>query len=97
MNVVVDVLAGNDRGDTARLLAGNAGLGVLVLGTLLSQATLVLLGVIMVVRAVLYWHNVVVVSLREDLLVGDWLHGSVVVVLVDLLVHSSWGQVNNAS
>ena len=35
----------------------------------------------------LYGGNVVVVLLREDLLVHDWLDGGVVVVLVDLLVN----------
>lgn len=89
MYVVVDVLASDNRGDTARLLAINAGSGVLVLSTLLGQTPLVLLGVIMVDVTVLDGDDVVVVSLRKNLLILDRLDRSVVVVLVDLLVHSS--------
>lgn len=73
VDMVVDVLASNDRGDAAGLLAADASGGVLVLGTLLGEAALVLLGVVMVDLAVLDWDNVVVVGLWEDLLVVDWL------------------------
>jgi hypothetical protein len=86
---VVDVLARDGGASGAGLLAFDTGGGVLELGTLLCQAALVLLGVIVLVRLVLDWDNVVVVSLGKNLLIGNGLDGGVVVVLVDLLVHGS--------
>lgn len=87
---VVDVLASNDRSDGAGLVGLKAGLRVSELSTLLCQAALVLLGVVVVDFAVLNWDNVVVVGLWEDLGVLHGLDGGVVVILVDLLVNSGW-------
>jgi hypothetical protein len=76
---VVDVLALDGSAGGAGLVSLDTCGGVLELSTLLCQAALVVLGVIMLERAVLNWDNVVVMSLGKDLLIGDGLNGSVVV------------------
>lgn len=80
---VVDVLARDGGASGAGLVSLNTSGGVLELSTLLRQATLVLLGVIMLEGAVLDGNDVVVVCLGKDLLIGDGLDGGVVVVLED--------------
>jgi len=86
VHMVVHMLAGD------RWLGG-ASTGTLNVVSLITVPRLLgrklalnLIGVIMLVRPVLGWHNVVVVLLRENLRVLHRLFGSVVVVLVDLLV-----------
>jgi len=87
MDVVVNMLALDD---------GSAALGVLGLmdNTLIAELSLLglksplsLLMVAVVELAVHYAANVVLVLLRKDLTVMDWLHLAVVVVLVHFLVH----------
>jgi len=86
VDVVVDVLAGNDG-------SGGTGLGDLALNALvreLSSLTLktrsYLLRVAVLEMPVLDTGKLVLVLLREDLTVEDGLHRGVVVVLVNLLV-----------
>lgn len=86
VDVVVDVLAGNDG-------SGGAGLGDLALNALvreLSSLTLktssYLLRVAVLEMPVLDAGKLVLVLFREDLAVEDGLHRGVVVVLVNLLV-----------
>ena len=86
MDVVVNVLAGNDRGDGAGLLTLNTLLLVTELGLLLLKSELDLLWAVMLERAVLDRDDVVVVLLLKLDLVEDGLDGGVVVVLVHLLV-----------
>ena len=87
MDVVVNVLAGDDWGDAGGVLALDALADVAELSLLGSQATLDVLGLTVVERAVLDWNDVVVVLLTHLLDILDGLHGGVVVVLVHLLVN----------
>jgi len=89
VDVVVDVLAGNDGVHGVRVGGVTNKALVLELLGLTGKTGLNLLGVAMVDVAVLYSDQVVGVRLRKDLAVGDGLHGSVVVVLVNLLVDDS--------
>jgi len=86
VNVVVLVLAGNNRCDVAGSRALNPLDGVTVASTLLGKAGLNLVVVAVLVAAVLDRDDVVVVLFGEDLLVDHGLLGGVVVVLVNLLV-----------
>jgi len=88
VDVVVDVLAGNDGLDGSRVLTLDADGLVLKFGRLLREVTLVLLLVVVLEFAVLDGDDLVVVLLRQDLLMCDGLDGGVVVVLVDLAVES---------
>ena len=89
MDVVVNVLAGNDGGDGAGLLTLNTLLLVTELGLLLLESELNLLGAVVLERAVLDRHDVVVVLLLKLDAVLDGLDRGVVVVLVHLLVNGS--------
>jgi len=84
--MVVNVLAGDDRGDRAGVLALDSLLLIAELRLLGGEPALNVLGVVVLVRAVLDWDDVVVVLLTEPGLIVDWLDGGVVVVLVHLLV-----------
>ena len=86
VNVVVLVLASNNRSDLAGGGTLNLLNGVGVASTLLSKAGLNLVVAAVLVAAVLDGDDVVVVLLGEDLLVEHRLLGGVVVVLVNLLV-----------
>jgi hypothetical protein len=86
VDVVVLVLAGNDRCDVASGGTLNPLDGVAVGSTLLCEAGLNLVVVAVLVAAVLDGDDVVVVLLGEDLTVEHGLLGGVVVVLVNLLV-----------
>lgn len=88
MDVVVYVLTSHDWSDGAGVLALNALLLITELSLLGSKTLLHLVGIVVLERAVLDRDDVVVVLLRKDGLVDYWLHGSVVVVLVDFLVDS---------
>jgi hypothetical protein len=86
VDVVVDVLALDSRGGRCSV-AGLVGMGgVLELGslTLESLASLVVVAVVEFLVDGIFHH--VVVLLREDLLMLDWLDGGVVMVLMDLAV-----------
>lgn len=86
MDVVVNVLAGNDRSNGVGVsgVADNA--LVLELSSLAGETCLNLSSIAMVKLAVLDGNEVVGVLLREDLTVGDGLDRGVVVVLVNLFV-----------
>ena len=86
VDVVVDVLAGDDRDDGRGALALDADDLVLVLGGLLGQTALGVLLVVVVELAVLHRNQGVVVLLGQKLLIMDGLDGGVVVVLVHLTV-----------
>ena len=86
VDVVVLVLAGNDRCDVAGGGALDPLDGVTVAGTLLCEAGLNLVVATVLVAAVLDGDDVVVVVLRKDLPVEHGLLSGVVVVLVNLLV-----------
>jgi hypothetical protein len=88
VNVVVLVLASNDRCDVAGSGTLNPLDGVTVGSALLCEAGLNLVVVAVLVAAVLDGDDVVVVLLGEDLTVEHGLLGGVVVVLVNLLVNS---------
>ena len=88
MHVVVDVLACHRWVGGGSVLGVMADRGVLELSCFLSE-TLLVAGVVIVVDVTsLNGGSLVVVLLRESLLVVHWLHGGVVVVLVDFLVYS---------
>lgn len=86
VNVVVLVLACNDRGDLASGSALDLLDGVAVGSALLGKTSLDLVVVAVLVAAVLNGNDVLVVLGRKNLLVEDRLLGGVVVILVDLLV-----------
>jgi len=86
VDVVVDVLAGDDGLNGGRVLALDADRLVLELGGLLGEVALVLLGVVVLDLAVLDGDDLVVVLLGEDFLVLDGLDRGVEVVLVDFTV-----------
>lgn len=88
MNVVVDVLACHRWVGGGSVLGVMANRSVLELGCLLSETLLVARVVVVVDVAGLDGGSLVVVLLWESLLVVHWLHGGVVVVLVDFLVYS---------
>lgn len=71
--MVVDVLASDDGVHGGSLLALDPDLLILELGLLGSQAGLVVIGAVVLVRAVLDRDDVVVVLLGESLIVGDGL------------------------
>lgn len=87
MHVVVHVLTGDDGSGGAGVLALDARGLVAVPGLLGGELALDLILVVVLVRAVLDRHHVVVVLLRELSLVADRLDRGVVVVLVNLLVN----------
>lgn len=90
MNVVVNMLASNDRGyGVALFLMDRA--RALELSSLLFKAGLDGFWVTMLVVTFLNTDHVVGVLLRQDLTVTDWLHGCVIVVLMDLTVNGSGG------
>jgi len=86
VDMVVHVLASNDRSDRVASLALYALGGILELSLLGCQATLNILLVVVFETAVLDWDQVVVVLLAQSLLLDYGLHRGVVVVLVNLLV-----------
>jgi len=86
VNVVVDVLAGDDGGDAGGVLALDTLAGVTELATLGGEAALDVTGVVVLEGAVLDGDDVVVVLLPHLGDVLDGLDRGVVVVLVDLLV-----------
>lgn len=86
VDVVVNVLAGDDGGDGAGVLALDTDLLVTELLLLGRKTGLDLLGIVVLELAVLDRDDVVVVLLGENLTVGHRLDRGVVVVLVDLFV-----------
>jgi len=87
VDVVVDVLAGNDGSDAAGVLALDALAGVAELSLLGLETGLDVIGAVVLDLAVLDGDDVVVVLLLKLLLVLHGLHRGVVVVLVNLLVN----------
>lgn len=88
VHVVVDVLACHRWVGSGSVLCVMADRGVLELRSLLGE-TLLVAGVVVVVDVTgLNGGSLVVVLLWKGLLVVHWLHGGVVVVLVDFLVYS---------
>lgn len=87
----MDVLARNDGSNGVRFLSVAFGTIALELQTLLFQTGLDSLSVAVVVFTVLDWNDVVLMLLWENLTVLHWLHGGVVVVLVDLTVNGGGG------
>lgn len=88
MDVVVPVLASNDRVDLTSGAAVDASGGVGVASLLLGEASLNLVVVTVLVAAMLDGDDVGVMLLRKDLTVGNRLLSGVVVILVNLLVDS---------
>lgn len=86
MDVVMDVLAGNDWQNGLGVFAFNVKELILELGGFLGQPALDFGLIIMLEAAVLDGDEVEVVLLVERGFIMDGLDGSVVVVLVDLLV-----------
>jgi len=86
MHMMMDMLSGDHGLHTRRMLALDADGLILKFGRLLCEVLLILLGVIVLERAVLHGDDLGVVLLGEDFLVQDGLHGGVVVVLVDFAV-----------
>jgi len=89
VDVVVDVLASNDRCDGVSVCGLADDTLILELSSLTCETCLDLSSVTVVKLAALYSDEVVCVLLREDLTVGDGLDGGVVVVLVNLFVDGS--------
>jgi hypothetical protein len=87
VDVVVVVLASDDRVDLTSGLAVNASGGVYVTSPLGGKALLDIVVVVVLVATVLNGDDIVVVLLGEDLTVGHGLLGGVVVILVNLLVN----------
>lgn len=88
VDVVVPVLASNDRVDLTSGAAVDASGGVGVASLLLGEASLNLVVVTVLVAAMLDGDDVGVMLLRKDLTVGNRLLSGVVVILVNLLVDS---------
>ena len=84
--MVVLVLASNDGGDLAGSLAINLLDGVNIAGALLSETSLNIVLVAVLVTAVLNGDDVGVVLSGKNLFVDDGLLGGVVVILVNFLV-----------
>jgi len=89
VDVVVNVLASDDRCDRVSVCGLANDTLILELSSLACETCLDLSSVTMVKLAALYSDEVVCVLLREDLTVGDGLNRGVVVVLVNLFVDSS--------
>lgn len=85
----MDMEAFDRRQIGSRLLGNHIEHLVCVLACLLSQSPLNFLAVVMLEILDLDIPEDVVVLLRVVLLLGDWLNGDVVMVLVNLLVKSS--------
>lgn len=89
MHMVVIVLASHHRDSLLGPMTLNPLNMITEFGLLSIQATLDLLTVIVLEGAALHREDVLMVLLLDSLLIGDWLDGSVVVVLVELTVDSS--------
>ncbi len=91
MDMVVDMLASDDGSNGVRLLCATFGALTLELQTLLLETGLDSLGVTVNVLTMLHRNNVVMMLLRKDLTVLYWLHGGVIMVLVDFTINGGCG------
>jgi len=87
MNVVVNMLAGDDWCNRVCFFRATFSASILELRTFLLKTSLDGIWIAMLMLAVLNRDDVVSVLFREHLTILDWLHGRVVMVLVDLAVN----------